>query len=150
MLEVLFYFSCIGVWGIHSVHGVEKAAALTNTAGLRATLLQPAHRQHRARRHRAVLEAAQNGVWHLIGSIGFMQTIAGFPSNLFAFMKIQLKTMRICVCFHQLCNANKRDISLIKWLVLANEYIRRTVLFYQTCVTLTVKHVINHGYKHVV
>ncbi len=37
---------------------------------------------------------------------GLMQTIAGFPSNLFALMKIQLKNMRICTCFHQLCNAN--------------------------------------------
>ncbi len=37
-----------------------------------------------------------------------MQTIVRFPSNLFAFMKIQFKNMRICVCFHQLCNANKK------------------------------------------
>ncbi len=39
------------------MRGVEKAAALTNTAaGLRATLLRPVHRQQHARRHRAVLE----------------------------------------------------------------------------------------------
>ncbi len=40
-----------------TVRGVEKAVALTNTAAcLRATLLRLAHRQHCARRHRAVLE----------------------------------------------------------------------------------------------
>ncbi len=85
---------------------MEKAGALTNTAaGLRATLLCPAHRQHRAETELSWSSPEQ--CMTFVRKHGLMQTIAGFPSNLFAFMKIQLKNMRICVCFHQLCNANK-------------------------------------------
>ncbi len=83
-----------------AVRGVEKATSLTNTAGLRAALLRPAHGQHRARRH------SPERCVTFVQKHGLMQTIAGFPSNLFALMKIQLKNMRICVSFHQLCNAN--------------------------------------------
>ncbi len=80
-----------------TVRGVEKAAALTNTAAcMRATLLRLAHRQHCARRHRAVLEQPRT-VYEIVRKHGLMQTIAGFPSNLFALMKIQLKNMRIWV-----------------------------------------------------
>ncbi len=63
-------------------------------------LLRPAHRQHHAR--------SCPGQVTFVRKHDLMQTIVGFPSNLFAFMKIQLKNMRICVCFHQLCNANKK------------------------------------------
>ncbi len=83
---------------------VEKAAALTNTAGLRysapltdSTML----------RDTELSWSSPERCMTFVQKHGLMQTIVGFPSNLFVLMKIQLKNMRICVCFHQLCNANK-------------------------------------------
>ncbi len=89
------------------MRGLENAAALTNTAGLSYATPPRSQTAPCYTGDEELSWISPERCVTFVQKHGLMQTIAGFPSNLFALMKIQLKNMRICVCFHQRCKANQ-------------------------------------------